>query len=231
MGRCFFWVLWFVIPWVPLDLACLVAAGVKISVEQAAELRELACSRDVVVASRARIVLWSGEGRRSKDIAELLGVSLPTVDRWKSRYAQRGVAGMEGDRPGGAPGVRTCAGAGDPRRYPRPARTGTHPVAARPGQSPPPPAVRPHHGQTGLEPPGRTGRMARRRRRALRRTRLRPAPATAGTGPQLRFRLTANPVQNTNRPDKPTARQKARTEAGDRRSFRLGHRTAAAQLG
>ncbi|MYU51059.1 type I-E CRISPR-associated protein Cas6/Cse3/CasE [Streptomyces sp. SID7805] len=50
-------------------------------------------------------------------------------------------------------------------------------------------------------------------------------------GRSFAFRLTANPVQNTNRPDKPTARQKARTEAGDRRSFRLGHRTAAAQLG
>ncbi|WP_031103912.1 type I-E CRISPR-associated protein Cas6/Cse3/CasE [Streptomyces sp. NRRL S-146] len=49
-------------------------------------------------------------------------------------------------------------------------------------------------------------------------------------GRSFAFRLTANPVQNTNRPDKPTARQQARIEAGDRRSFRLGHRTAAAQL-
>ncbi|WP_406447443.1 helix-turn-helix domain-containing protein [Streptomyces sp. NBC_01613] len=46
-------------------------------------------------------MLWSGEGRRRKDIAELLGVLLPTVDRWKTRYAQRGPAGLEGDRPGG----------------------------------------------------------------------------------------------------------------------------------
>ncbi|MET7616970.1 IS630 family transposase [Streptomyces sp. NPDC005408] len=72
--------------------------------EQAAELRELANSREVPadIATRARIVLWSSEGRRRKDIAELLGVSLPTVDRWKTRYAQRGLAGLEGDRPGGA---------------------------------------------------------------------------------------------------------------------------------
>ncbi|MFE3520130.1 IS630 family transposase [Streptomyces sp. NPDC059161] len=75
----------------------------EFSEEQAAELRELANSRDVSaeMATRARIVLWSGEGRRRKDIAELLGVSLPTVDRWKARYAQRGLAGLEGDRPGG----------------------------------------------------------------------------------------------------------------------------------
>ena len=72
--------------------------------EQAAELRELANSRDVPadLATRARIVLWSGQGRRRKDIAELLGVSLPTVDRWKTRYAQRGLAGLVGDRPGRA---------------------------------------------------------------------------------------------------------------------------------
>lgn len=76
----------------------------ELSVEQAAELRELANCRDVPadLATRARIVLWSGEGRRRKDIAELLGVSLPTVDRWKTRYAQRGLGGLEGDRPGGA---------------------------------------------------------------------------------------------------------------------------------
>ncbi|MET8212960.1 hypothetical protein ABZT51_44935 [Streptomyces sp. NPDC005373] len=51
--------------------------------EQAAELRELANSREVSadIATRARIVLWSGEGRQRMDIAELLGVSLPTLDR------------------------------------------------------------------------------------------------------------------------------------------------------
>ncbi|GGN43766.1 IS630 family transposase [Streptomyces fuscichromogenes] len=75
--------------------------------EQAAELRELANCHDVPadLATRARIVLWSAEGRRRKDIAELLGVPLPTVDRWKARYARRGLAGLaglEGDRPGGA---------------------------------------------------------------------------------------------------------------------------------
>ncbi|WP_219818926.1 helix-turn-helix domain-containing protein [Streptomyces sp. SM11] len=72
--------------------------------EQAAELRELVNSRDVPadIATRGRIVLWSGEGRRRKDIAELLGVSLPTVDRWKTRYAEQGLAGLEGERPGGA---------------------------------------------------------------------------------------------------------------------------------
>ncbi|MFF3116203.1 helix-turn-helix domain-containing protein [Kitasatospora sp. NPDC057904] len=35
------------------------------------------------IATQGRIVLWSSEGRRRKDIAELLGVSPPTVDRWR----------------------------------------------------------------------------------------------------------------------------------------------------
>ncbi|MCN9243084.1 IS630 family transposase [Streptomyces sp. RY43-2] len=76
----------------------------ELSAKQAAELRELVNSRDVPadIAMRGRIVLWSGEGRRRKDIAELLGVSLPTVDRWKARYAGRGLAGLEGEHPGGA---------------------------------------------------------------------------------------------------------------------------------
>lgn len=43
-----------------------------------------------------------GEGRRRKDIAELLGVSLRTMDRWIARYSQTGLAGLEGDRPGEA---------------------------------------------------------------------------------------------------------------------------------
>ena len=70
--------------------------------EQAAELRALVNSPDVpaVVASRARIVLWSSAGRRRKDIAELAGVSLPTVDRWKARYVEFGLAGLESRLPG-----------------------------------------------------------------------------------------------------------------------------------
>jgi transposase len=64
---------------------------------QTAELRAVINSWDVpaVVATRARIVLWMAEGRRRKDVAELAGVSLPTVDRWVERYAHSGLAGLE----------------------------------------------------------------------------------------------------------------------------------------
>ena len=53
------------------------------------------------VATRARIVLWRGEGRQKKEVAELAGVSRPTVDLWLSRYAQGGVGELL-DRPRGA---------------------------------------------------------------------------------------------------------------------------------
>ncbi|GII96935.1 type I-E CRISPR-associated protein Cas6/Cse3/CasE [Sinosporangium siamense] len=50
-------------------------------------------------------------------------------------------------------------------------------------------------------------------------------------GREFAFRLTANPVQNTNRPDKLTEAQAKRVAEGYTRSFRLNHRTASAQLG
>ncbi|MFD5436476.1 hypothetical protein ACFWJ4_30555 [Kitasatospora sp. NPDC127067] len=61
------------------DLACIAGSGMELSVERGAELRKLANDPEAPggVAARVRIVLWSGEGRRRKDNAELLGVSLP----------------------------------------------------------------------------------------------------------------------------------------------------------
>ncbi|AQW48480.1 IS630 family transposase [Streptomyces violaceusniger] len=77
--------------------------AVDLTLEQAAELRELVNSSAVSadVATRARIVLWASEGRRRMDIVELAKVSLPTVDRWKGRYAESGLAGLTRKKPGG----------------------------------------------------------------------------------------------------------------------------------
>ncbi|MBB1245061.1 type I-E CRISPR-associated protein Cas6/Cse3/CasE [Streptomyces durbertensis] len=49
-------------------------------------------------------------------------------------------------------------------------------------------------------------------------------------GREFAFRLTASPVQNTKRPQKPTANQELKLKEGTERSFRIGHRTPAAQL-
>ena len=72
--------------------------------EQVGELRAAATSRDVsgAVATRARVVLWTAEGRMRKDVGELAGVSLPTVDRWVARYAQHGLVGLVEHKRGAA---------------------------------------------------------------------------------------------------------------------------------
>jgi len=79
------------------------AGLVVLTEEQAAELRAVVHSRDVsaAVATRARIVLWTAEGKLRKDIGALAGVSLPTVDRWVQRYATGGLAGLQELQRGG----------------------------------------------------------------------------------------------------------------------------------
>ncbi|MDG4536935.1 IS630 family transposase [Streptomyces sp. AV19] len=71
--------------------------NLRLAPEQMVELRQVVSSRAISadMALRVRIVLWSGEGRRRKDIAELLGISARTVDRWKTRFAEQGLAGLE----------------------------------------------------------------------------------------------------------------------------------------
>jgi transposase len=79
------------------------------------------------LAQRARIVLLASEGRLNAEIADRVGVSRPTVNRWRSRYGEAGITGLaDEDRPGRP---RTV----DPRRIvtatltPPPARLGvTH---------------------------------------------------------------------------------------------------------
>ena len=54
---------------------------------------------------RARIILAAAEGKMNETIAAELGTSKPTVGRWRSRFAQLRVAGIEKDasRPGRKP--------------------------------------------------------------------------------------------------------------------------------
>jgi transposase len=55
------------------------------------------------IAARARIVLLSAEATPNHRIAEKVGVSRPTVNKWRSRYAERGLDGLVDDpRPGPA---------------------------------------------------------------------------------------------------------------------------------
>ena len=56
-----------------------------------------------------------------------------------------------------------------------------------------------------------------------------PLLGQIAAGREFAFRLTANPVQNVKNPDKPTPSQTERA-ATTTRSFRIGHRTAPAQM-
>ena len=53
------------------------------------------------LAQRARIVLLASDGVRNAEIAERVGVTRPTVNLWRSRYAEQGLPGLvDVDRPG-----------------------------------------------------------------------------------------------------------------------------------
>ena len=85
-----------------------VAQRVELTEEQEGELTKLARSKtaSVRVAQRARIVLLAAQGLPNKDIADALGVGRVQVGRWRDRYAEDGLPGIERDLPRGAPPVK-----------------------------------------------------------------------------------------------------------------------------
>ena len=53
------------------------------------------------LAARARVVLLAAEGLANYEIAASVGMSRPTVNRWRARYAERGIDGLvDEQRPG-----------------------------------------------------------------------------------------------------------------------------------
>ena len=55
------------------------------------------------MVQRARIVLLATEGRRNAEIAELAGASRPKVNLWRSRYEDKGIAGLVDEKRSGRP--------------------------------------------------------------------------------------------------------------------------------
>jgi transposase len=53
------------------------------------------------LAARARIVLLAAEGTPNVEIARLVGVSRPTVNAWRARYAERGLPGLADEQRSG----------------------------------------------------------------------------------------------------------------------------------
>ncbi len=54
-------------------------------------------STEARLVERARIVLLAADSRENKDIAEELGITRATVARWRDRFSDRGLAGIQKD--------------------------------------------------------------------------------------------------------------------------------------
>ena len=82
-----------------------VAPEIILSDDERAELSKLMRSKlsSVRLAQRARIVLLAADGMQNKDIAQQLDVGRVQVSRWRERYAQSRLPGIERDLPRGAP--------------------------------------------------------------------------------------------------------------------------------
>ncbi|MGO4332589.1 IS630 family transposase [Cupriavidus sp. 2TAF22] len=85
-----------------------VAPEILLTDEEQTKLTRLVQSKltSVRLAQRARIVLLAANGMQNKDIAEQLGIGRVQVSRWRERYAQSGLAGIERDLPRGAPPLK-----------------------------------------------------------------------------------------------------------------------------
>jgi transposase len=85
-----------------------VAPAIVLTDEQESELTRLARSKrtSVRLAQRARIVLLAAQGLQNKDIAEHLAIGRVQVARWRERYLESGLQGIERDLPRGAPPVK-----------------------------------------------------------------------------------------------------------------------------
>ena len=85
-----------------------VAPVIHLTDEEERELTRLARSKrtSVRLAQRAQIVLLAAQGLQNKDIAECLGIGRVQVARWRERYLESGLEGIERDLPRGAPPVK-----------------------------------------------------------------------------------------------------------------------------
>jgi transposase/transposase-like protein len=84
------------------------APAITLTEQERLELTKLIRSRrtSVRLALRARIVLLAASGEQNIAIAAQLGIGRLQVARWRERYEQSRMAGIERDLPRGAPPVR-----------------------------------------------------------------------------------------------------------------------------
>jgi transposase len=96
------------------------AATITLDTSERAHLERLKSGRRVAVrlAERAAIVLLAADGFENQEIAAAMGISRQKAGRWRSRYASRGLEGIEKDapRPGRLPRISTAQRADVVRR-------------------------------------------------------------------------------------------------------------------
>ncbi|QFX95392.1 IS630 family transposase [Acidithiobacillus thiooxidans ATCC 19377] len=85
-----------------------VAPTVILTSEELSELSRIVASRlsSVRLSLRARMILLAAEGLQNKEIAERLGVDRLQVARWRKRYLEHRLSGIERDLTRGAPPVK-----------------------------------------------------------------------------------------------------------------------------
>jgi transposase len=83
----------------------------KLRAEQRHELQRWAQSRSLPAGDvfRARLILALADGITYREIARGMKTSGPTIARWKMRFEQDGVAGLEGRHQGSKPRAATAA--------------------------------------------------------------------------------------------------------------------------
>jgi transposase len=81
------------------------APVIELSTEQKQQLERWARSRKspLRLVQRSRIVLLAAQGKNNYQISAALGIERTIVGRWRTRFAQRGIAGIEKDLPRGGP--------------------------------------------------------------------------------------------------------------------------------
>jgi transposase len=80
-----------------------VAPQIVLTEEQRATLQRWSRGRTTParLVKRARIVLLAAEGRNNHEIADEAGIERTVVGRWRQRFAEQGLAGIEQDAPRG----------------------------------------------------------------------------------------------------------------------------------
>ena len=80
-----------------------VAPTIILTEEQSKQLKRWSRGRSTAVrlSQRARIVLLAAEGKLNQEIAAEVGVTEGTVGRWRHRFAELGLRGIEKDLPRG----------------------------------------------------------------------------------------------------------------------------------